>query len=63
MEALYAKAIKSQNTVMELFPDSFASLLQWFQKLVTQEVAAVSMYVDDSGREALLELRGSIFDY
>lgn len=49
MDVLLAKAVKSQNTFRESFRGSCASLVQWFQTLFTQEVAAVSKSVYDSG--------------
>lgn len=47
MDALHAKAVKSQNIVRKLFCGSFASLAQQLQTLLTQEVVAVSKSADD----------------
>lgn len=62
MNASQSKAVKSQNTVRKFFFGSFAVLFQWLQALFTQEVAAVFKSIDDSWREAWIELWGSIFE-
>lgn len=60
MDALHSKAVDSANTVKESFCGSLASLVLRSQTLLTQEATAVSKFVDDSGRKALIELCGTI---
>lgn len=52
--AFYQEAVKSQNTFRESFQGSSASIVYWLQILLTQETAAISKSIDDSGREALI---------
>lgn len=53
MDALYLKAVKSQNSVRESLCSSFVSLLRLLQTFIALKIAVVSMSVDDAGRKAL----------
>lgn len=55
--------MKSHNTVRVSSRGSFSSPVQRLQTLSMQEVAAVSKSVEDSGREALIELHESISEF
>lgn len=60
MDPLHLKAVMSQGTVMESLPGNFVLHVQSLQTLSTNEVVAVSDFINDAGHETLIDLCKSI---
>lgn len=63
MDAFYFGGDDVPHYVQELFCSNFAPFVSLLQTILKQEVTADSKYIEDSGCEALLEVRWSISEY